>query len=218
MSTPYSLTIANTGSSPAQVAMYSTLPSEGGSAHSIIMFSQQIDASDSHTYTWNLNWELGWGTSIVPLTNGVSFTSQGNPINVSPHKGDQNGISITYDGDFSSAGTTSSKLEDTHLKITTDDSFTKTDSAKMSVCAYLSDKPIFAMQGEPNGVYDLTTHPTYYLAVTDQKEGIAVSGTFISNAQKIEFDGVFDLSCSLNDRNEFACPPAGSVNHDAFDL
>lgn len=67
------------------------------------------------------------------------------------------------------------------LFIKTTKDFTTTDAKYMQVAVCMFSKPAFVMHGKPNGSYLITTKPTYYVAVTDAKEGTVISAAFVSS-------------------------------------
>jgi len=88
--------------------------------------------------------------------------------------------------------------------VTTDASFTVDQSNAMSLAVYMNSLPAFAMQGEPNGNFLFDTHPTYWICTTESKQGVAVSGTFVSNPTQFEFaNGVTSLNFTLTDTLQF---------------
>jgi hypothetical protein len=60
------------------------------------------------------------------------------------------------------------------------------------------------MGGQPNGTFLFETHPTYWICTTKHKQGVAVSGTFVTNPLEIQFAaGVTALSYVLDDTLTF---------------
>jgi len=90
------------------------------------------------------------------------------------------------------------------MLVKTDASFTVPQAKNMSVAVYMNSLPAFAMQGKPNGNYLFDTHPTYWICTTDSKQGVAVSGTYVSSPKQFSFaNGVTSLNFELNDTLEF---------------
>lgn len=60
------------------------------------------------------------------------------------------------------------------------------------------------MQGKPNGKYIITTKPTYYVAVTDSKEGTVISADYVSAPCVAEFKDTTHLEGILDESLTFA--------------
>jgi len=204
MADQYKLTVYNKSGANAQVAVYQNYPSLTG--YGLVWFTQLIDNTNNHSYTWEIDWAVNWGTSSQPLVPGVQYTSGGQPVDMEPNS--QTGINfvtLTYDGDFTMKNPIhSDNVPSGSMQVKTDTSFTVQQSEKMSVAVYMNGSPTFAMQGRPNGTYNFDTHPTYWLCITDSKKGVAVDGNFVSSPTKVEFkDGVTSLAFELNNENQF---------------
>lgn len=90
------------------------------------------------------------------------------------------------------------------MLVTTDTSFTVPQANLMSIAVYMDKIPAFAVQGKPNGKYLFQTHPTYFICVTAEKQGVAVSSTYVSSPTEIVFKPrVTSLSFTLNDKLQF---------------
>jgi hypothetical protein len=90
------------------------------------------------------------------------------------------------------------------MLVTTDATFTVAQSQAMSLAVYMNSLPAFAMQGKPNGNFLFDTHPTYWLCTTDSKQGVAVSGTFVSSPTQFAFaQGVTSLKFKLTETLQF---------------
>jgi hypothetical protein len=59
------------------------------------------------------------------------------------------------------------------------------------------------MHGKPNGHYTVTTQPTYFIAVTDAKEGTIISAKFVSSPTEVAFAGTTNLEAELDDTLSF---------------
>lgn len=90
------------------------------------------------------------------------------------------------------------------MLVKTDSTFTVTQSLAMSLAVYMNSLPAFAMQGKPNGNFLFDTHPTYWICTTDSKQGVAVSGTFVSSPTQFAFaDGISSLNFKLDETLKF---------------
>lgn len=73
----------------------------------------------------------------------------------------------------------------------------------MEVAVCMSGKPVFVMPGHPNGKYTLESHPTYFIAVTDHKEGTIITGDFVSSPKDVVFSGTTQVKMELDDTLTF---------------
>lgn len=200
----YSLGIQNDSGAAQNIAVYQNYPNLTGNP--VVWFSQNVNNTTHHTYAWQITWGLNWGTSPQPLVPGVSYTSGGETVTVDPiTTGAVNSIPISYRNGFQTGTPANNPILPTgDMEISTNTTFTVPESLEMSVAVYMYGKPIFAMQGRPNGKYLFDTHPTYYICVTDAKEGVAVSGTFVTSPTAIIYaDGETDLSYKLTPTLQF---------------
>lgn len=217
--TTYNLKVINKSGAPQTVALYQKLPNVDG--HPLVWFSKYIVNGNTDMFTWDIDWGLGWGTTSAPLKAGVTYQSHSTTQSVTPSPGVTNGIKIGYsasksgtDGDFTQSPMKVSDIGVGELKIDTTADFSDQQASNMCVAVYVQDKPVFAMQGRPNGNYLIDTHPVYYMAMTDAKESTAVSGTYISNPTKVEFEDTFNMECTIDNHLMASCVPTT----DHFDL
>ena len=202
----YSISVVNQSGAPANIAIYQTYPNLVDGLP-LVWLTQNINDGNKNTYDWEIDWALNWGTSPQPLTVGVQWTSGGpvQPMNPTT-SGGVNEMGITYsNGQFQTQpGFNDPNLEPGSMLVMTDGSFTVGQSAAMSVAVYMNSLPAFAMQGRPNGKFRFDTHPTYWICTTDAKQGVAVSGTFVSSPTQFQFArGVTTLNYKLTDTLEF---------------
>lgn len=201
----YSIKVTNNSGAPQNIAVYQNYPNIEG--YPLVWFAKNVNDSNNNTFSWEIDWELNWGTSNQTLVPGVMWNSGGTPQAVEPNSsGGNNMMDITYsNGDFESgAAYNNSDVPAGSMEIATDTSFTVSESEKMSVSVYMNNLPTFAMQGKPNGKYLFDTHPTYYICVTDSKTGVAVSGTFVTSPTEAEFSGgTTTLEFELSDTLQF---------------
>lgn len=202
----YSIKVKNNSGARQKIAIYQVYPNLAGGLP-LVWITKNINNENDNTFFWSIDWALNWGTSQQVLAPGVEWESGGTPRLVEPNQaGGNNKVDLGYyDGDFESSNAfNDASIPAGSMDIATDRTFTVTESEKMSVAVYMDGKPTFAMQGRPNGLYQFDTHPTYYLCTTDSKEGVAVSGNFVSSVQEVVFSkGVTDLSYELNDTLDF---------------
>ena len=202
--TQLSLTIHNQSGDVQNIAILQKLPNSP--AVPLIWFSQQINNTNQHTYKWNVTWGLNWGTTDAPLAQGVMFSSGGTVVACEPDgQTGVNSMSLSYENsDFASSATGHQAIKEGSLLVTTDKSFTVQDAQFMAISVYMDNKPALAIHGRPNGSVLFDTHPTYYVCVTDDAEGIAVDANFMSSATPIVFaDGTTNLEYVLDNTLAF---------------
>jgi rhizosphere induced protein len=202
----YSLQVANKSGASQNIAIYQVYPSLSGGLP-LVWIVKNINNENTNTFSWEVDWALNWGTTAQVLKPGVMWESGGTPRAVEPNKtGGNNKIGVYYtNGDFASTNAyNDSSIQAGSMDVSTDQSFTVEDSLKMSISVYMNGSPTFAMQGKPNGLYQFDTHPTYYLCTTDSKQGVAVSGNFVSSVKEVVFEnGITSLSYVLTETLEF---------------
>lgn len=202
----YSISVLNASGAPANVAIYQTYPSIVGLP--LVWLLQTVNNGNTNTYNWTIDWALNWGTSAQPLAPGVLWSSGGPLQQMDPiTTGGNNEMGVTY-----SSGQFQTKPPAFHddavprgsMLVKTDSTFTVTQSLAMSLAVYMNSLPAFAMQGKPNGNFLFDTHPTYWICTTDSKQGVAVSGTFVSSPTQFAFaDGISSLSFKLDETLKF---------------
>jgi nitrous oxide reductase accessory protein NosL len=201
----YSIKVTNNSGAAQNIAVYQNYPNIEG--YPLVWFAKNVNNSNNNTFSWKIDWELNWGTSNQTLVPGVMWNSGGTPQAVEPNSsGGNNMMDITYsNGDFESGAVyNNTDIPKGSMEVATDTSFTVSESEKMSVSVYMDDQPTFAMQGKPNGKYLFDTHPTYYICVTDNKTGVAVSGTFVTSPTEAQFsEGTTALEFELSDTLQF---------------
>lgn len=160
----------------------------------LVWMFKELMNGESHNFEWDVEWGLGWARGAEKLAHGVSFTSYSPVIQVNPEPASAlgNSVAIGFDktsdkGDFTIGISNDNSLHNGELKISTSDEFSAKDAQNMSVLVYMDGKAAFAMHGKPNGNYVIHTNTEYYVAVTDNKEGDAVSFQYLSDGVKVDF-------------------------------
>lgn len=203
----YSISVLNSSGAPANVAIYQTYPNLK-TGLPLVWLLQTINNGNTNTYNWSIDWALNWGTTEQPLAPGVLWSSGGPLQNMNPTAaGGNNEMGVTYSsGQFQTSPTAfyDPEVPSGSMLVKTDASFTVSQSLAMSLAVYMNSLPAFAMQGKPNGNFLFDTHPTYWICTTDSKQGVAVSGTFVSSPTQFSFtEGVTSLKFKLTDTLEF---------------
>ncbi len=207
MMSNYSISVVNKSGAPANVAIYQTYPNLIGGLP-LVWLLQTINEGNRNSYNWSIDWALNWGTTEQPLVPGVKWTSGGPMQNMNPtSSGGKNAMGVSCNnGQFltSPPAYHHPDVSSGRMLVQTDSSFTVPQSKNMSVAVYMNSLPAFAMQGKPNGNYLFDTHPTYWICTTESKQGVAVSGTYVSSPKQFSFaDGVTSLNFELSDTLEF---------------
>ncbi|MBP2199330.1 hypothetical protein [Pantoea cypripedii] len=203
----YSLSVLNSSGGAANVAIYQTYPNLI-SGLPLVWLLQTINDGNTNTYNWTIDWALNWGTSAQPIAPGVQWSSGGPMQNMNPTaSGGNNAMGVTYsNGQFQTQppAFNNASVASGSMLVTTDATFTVAQSKAMSLAVYMNSLPAFAMQGKPNGNFLFDTHPTYWICTTDSKQGVAVSGTYVSSPTQFSFaDGVTSLKFELNETLQF---------------
>lgn len=185
-----SLSILNKSGEVQNVAILQKLP-DSDTAYPLVWFAKKINDTNQDVFSWDVNWGLNWGTTDAPLADGVQFKSGGTLVPTDPYSANGlNAITISYQNDeFITQDPRHASTTPGGLIVTTDSAFTVSQAKLMAISVYLDGKPAIAMHGKPNGKFTFDTHPTYYLCVTDYKQGVAVDGSFLSNATQVQFSG-----------------------------
>ena len=202
----YSISVLNSSGAPANVAIYQTYPNVVGLP--LVWLTQNVNNGNTNTYNWSIDWALNWGTTPQPLAPGVKWSSGGPIQSMDPtSSGGNNEMGVTYSGQqfmTSPPAFYDPQVPAGSMLVTTDPSFTVAQSQAMSIAVYMNSLPAFAMQGRPNGKYLFDTHPTYWICTTDAKQGVAVSGVYVSSPLEFSFaNGVTSLNFELTDTLNF---------------
>ncbi|WP_455424553.1 hypothetical protein [Dryocola sp. LX212] len=203
----YSISVLNSSGAPANVAIYQTFPNLVGGLP-LVWLLQTVNNGNTNTYNWSIDWALNWGTTEQPLAPGVQWSSGGPIQSMNPTTSSGNNkMGVTYvNGQFQTSPTAyhDPEVPSGSMLVSTDSTFTVPQSLAMSVAVYMNSLPAFAMQGKPNGNFLFNTHPTYWICTTDSKQGVAVSGTFVSSPTQFAFaDGITSLKFKLDETLSF---------------
>ncbi|MEX3816582.1 hypothetical protein AB3X96_41730 [Paraburkholderia sp. BR13439] len=203
----YSISVVNSSGAPAKVAIYQTYPNLK-TGLPLVWLLQTINDGNTNTYHWTVDWALNWGTSDQPLTPGVEWCSGGPIQTMDPTTANgNNAMGVIYSNDqfkTSPLAFHDKKVPNGSMLVMTDTSFTVRESTNMSIAVYMNSLPAFAMPGKPNGKYIFDTHPTYWICTTEEKKGVAVSGTYVSNPKEVVFgDGINEIDFKLDETLQF---------------
>ncbi|MBN3264747.1 hypothetical protein [Pectobacterium brasiliense] len=203
----YNISVSNKSGDAANIAIYQTYPNIT-SGLPLVWLRQTVNDGNINTYNWSIDWALNWGTTDQPLAPGVQWQSGGPIQNMDPTVSEgQNAMGVSYSGgqfQTSPLGHYNKDVPSGSMLISTDTSFTVTESKAMSIAVYMNALPTFAMQGKPNGNFLFDTHPVYWICCTDSKVGVAVQGTFVSSPTQFSFpDGVTSLNFILDETLKF---------------
>ncbi len=199
--TKYTLSITNNSGDDQNIALYQTLPSPG--AIPVVWFSKQINNGNTVNFSWSVNWGLTWGTTDATLAPGVTFTSQGVVQPVTPFNTGINSIEIGYAGDFYLNPYKDTTLPAGQLSIYTSAEFTTDEAKYMQVAVTMNNTTAFVMRGRPKGTYNFITKPKYYVCITNEKQGTAISETYVSSPTEVAFDDATEANYTLDDHLNF---------------
>lgn len=202
----YTISVTNNSGESVQVAIYQTYPDIDGLP--LVWLLQQIPDGNTNSLSWEINWALNWGTTPQQLIPGVQWTSGGPVQNMDPTgSSGNNAMGITFqNGQFVTSPTAfyDKTVQPGNMQVATDGSFTVKDSRAMSLAVYTNSLAAFVMAGQPNGTYLFETHPTYWICTTQHKQGVTVSGTFVTNPLEMQFTaGTTTLNYVLDDTLTF---------------
>lgn len=205
----YSLSVLNSSGAAANIAIYQSYPDlEAAGGLPLVWLTQNVNDGNTNTYNWSINWAMNWGTTQDILSPGILWSSGGPMQNMDPvSTNGNNAMGVTYSGgqfQTSPLAYRNGAIASGSMQVATDTTFTVAQSLKMSIAVYMNSLPTFAMQGKPNGKYLFNTHPTYWICTTDSKQGVAVSGEYVSSPTQFSFaDGVTSLKFKLTDTLQF---------------
>lgn len=173
----YSVNVTNKSGAPQNVAIFLT-DASNNSGFSLVWSLKTINDGGNYSFNWDQTaFGLGWGSSSRPIDVSVQFTAGQAPTAVFPNTvGGYNVLPILYKNNAFLSGTpyVNSNLSN-KLEITTDTSFTVSNSLTMSVALYMGASPTLAIQGAPNTYYYFDVPQiSYYLTVTDLAQGAAL--------------------------------------------
>lgn len=213
----YSVNVTNKSGAPQNVAIF-LADASNNSEFSLVWLLKTINDGGNYLFSWDqTTFGLGWGSTSQPIDVSVQFTSGQAPTPVFPNTaGGNNVLPVQYqNNDFLSGIPYANSSFHNKLEITTDTSFTVSDSLTMSVALYMDILPALAMQGAPNTYYYFDiAQISYYLTVTDLTQGVVLPKpntqadknlfvqltTSMSTPTKIAFEpGAMDLKYVLND-------------------
>lgn len=200
----YSIIVENATNEDKKIALFQTNPDK--KLIPLVWISRGVEGKGGKgLFSWEVQWGLSWGQSDSDLASGVSFTGLGQPLKRNPYDNKENAATIAFNKDKGNwdIEPIAAELAPGYLGVNTDKSFStdKAQNEKFCVSVQMDGKDVLAMEGGPNLNYKFRTHPTYYVAITDEKESVAVSGMAISNSTAISFDGVTKVTCKLNNDN-----------------
>ena len=146
------------------------------------MVWQKVSLNDkgNETLHWALNWGLTWMKTTTEVSPGVTAEWGQEPSPVTTEGSGDNSIFVKLEnGTFHHEPRIDSRFGKGHLSVGSD-IYKVDDKLYFAVC--LEGKIAFLMKGHPNGVWDITTKPTYYIAAVDEAVGDVISAVFSGNA------------------------------------
>lgn len=203
----YSVSVTNKSGLQQNVAIYIGA-SSGSNEFSLVWWLKPINNSGNATFSWDENnYGLGWGNTSEHIDIGVKFSQGQDPTPVFPNVvGGDNVLPVSYNnaGFFSGVSYSDNNITD-KLEVSTDSSFTVSDSLTMGIALFINKLPAIIMQGSPNMTYYfMTPKLSYYLVVTDFKQGVVLPA----------MDSMYDsntLGCSVGKSVKIAFG-AGATN------
>lgn len=210
--TQYELEVINKSGMTQTIAVYQTYPDVTQHGFPLVWFSRVTPNSVFIEFLWTVDWSLGWGILSPNTPPCGEYYTIGQMIPVS--SGDPSGINevtLAYIGTYPH-GTyefINKKYDPTlpasNLEIRTD--ATVPASNKIALGLGMSGRPVFVMPALPNTMTLLTTHPTYYLCITNCAVGTVVNVANVMSPTKVVFDSPGKLCYELNDLYQFVQIP-----------
>ncbi|AEX50555.1 hypothetical protein GRAQ_03567 [Rahnella aquatilis CIP 78.65 = ATCC 33071] len=209
----YSVSVANKSGLQQNVAVYLG-DSADNNDFSLVWWLKPINNSGNATFSWDENdYGLGWGNTSEHIDIGVKFSQGQDPTPAFPNvAGGDNVLPVSFNnaGFFSGVPYSDNKITN-KLEISTDSSFTVSDSLTMAIALFINKLPTIIMQGSPNMTYYfMIPKLSYYLVVTDFKQGVVLpamdpmydcntSGRSVGKPVKIAFGaGATNLAYTLD--------------------
>eukprot|EP01084_Bolivina_argentea_P255188 429135_1 len=200
--THYEIIVNNKSGANQMVALYQTDPTH--QFKPLVWKQAGIANGGKGVYMWEVQWGLSWGESTAPLADGVQFIGKGRVINLDPSSKQNNAVKITYDSNnkvWNVAAAENDALANGYLGAKTDTSFSIPEAKAKNFCidVTMQGEPVLAISGQPNAEYTFETHPKYWLAITQEKVGFAVTGTATGVATEVTFDnGVYNAEMFID--------------------
>lgn len=206
--TQYSLKVLNDSNEPWDIFMFQKNPaSDITNPHlrSLAWFRKYTAPNSVVTFTWNLDYSFSWSESgnLVPgvvYTAGQTFPAD--PFQPGWATANQAGswTNFVYHPEqdyfeFAKGGGAAPSHSSGTLYIKVDPSV---PNRLASVGIGMSGTPAFALPALTNILHDFTPEPVYYVAASTQMKQGQVLVEEVSNAARLDYDGVANLTATFS--------------------
>lgn len=207
----YTLNVFNNSELPSPTfAVFATLPTQSDYATlNLAWLTQQIDATNNYTFTWDLTWGFLWSAQGTDPDHQWSGTGH---LPADPLSPTECAASFTYNGDFEllpAQGTPNGST----LWITDSPTVPIPSVKASSVAVTLGGKPACVTNAGPNLHQTFTLHPTYYISAGDYVQGQMVDGDSVTSYQELTYAaGTTSLTATLGPDNTWSVADSATVD------
>jgi hypothetical protein len=221
----YSLTVVNLSSQQGTptFAVFALLPDMSFDSLSTAWLTQNINPTNTYTFSWDITWGFAWSSSGVQP--GYRWAGSGSLAADPTSETTCQAIFDYADGDFSLSEGQGHTKDGSTLWI--DDTAnvpepgTGTGQKTSSVGVTLgsasmtqpSPGPVCVVPAGPNLHQTFTTHPTYYLDAGTYAAGQMVDGDSLTNPTQLQYaNNNYALTAVLQADNTWSVKPTSEVN------
>ena len=211
MSDTYTLNVINDSELPNPTfAVFASLPATSSySTVNLAWLTQQIDATNSYTFTWDMTWGFLWSSSGTKP--GYQWAGTGK-LPADPLSPTKCAAEFTYNGDFQLLPGQGTPNGDT-LWVTDSPTIPIPSVKPSSVAVTLGGSPACATDAGPNLGQTYTLHPTYYIDAGDYVQGQMVDGSSVTAYQKLVYAaGSTSLTATLGVENTWTVEDSATVD------
>lgn len=215
--TQYTLRVINNSTNFVDMCMYQEDPNIGNpNVLSLAWFAKPAFPTTTVIFRWTVDYSFLW-SETGELVPGAFFDASqiwpADPANIAPSTPSKGGNQIGLDyksGAYNFTSTPAGNPQTGTLYVKENDQI---PLKQASVGIGMSGAGTFAVQAQPRTNLTFTPHPVYYLAAGTFAAGEVLDIGSISNPTDIRFPaGVFSMTATLNEGNDWAVVPTKGVN------
>ena len=202
----FSIIFVNKSNNAGSATIYQNDPSLGVSgAHSLAWFSKFANPDTSAFFDWTVDYSFTWADTGV-LAPGVIYRSaQTLPADLTT----SNQTTLTFNGGFQFINQGAGPIAGS-LQVLQDNTIPPRQGA---VGIGLGERPVYAVQAQPNISLTFNPKPQYFLTFGNFLEGEVLDLASITNAVALDFPSrTFSLTVTLNPDNTFTVKPTSEAN------
>lgn len=211
MPNTYTLNVINDSELPSPTfAVFATLPvSSDFATLSLAWLTQQIDANNQYTFTWDITWGFAWAANGTDP--GYQWAGQGS-LAADPTSPTECAATFGYNGDFQLLPANGSPNGYT-LWITDEPTVPIPSKQPSSLAVTLGGSSVCATNAGPNLYQTFTLHPTYYIDAGNYVKGQMVDGDSVTSFQALTYEaGNTSLTATLGPENTWTVADSASVD------